>query len=272
MSPRKKIMTVFGTRPEAIKLAPIIHALDAETAHLKAVNVVSGQHAQLVDPVIRLFGLRIERNLHVMRRKQNSNAICSRVISRLDPILAEERPALVLVQGDTTTAAAAALAAFYRGIPVGHVEAGLRSGDRYSPYPEEMNRRLITRLASYHFAATPGNRNLLLSEGVDPARIFVTGNPVVDSLKTILRRAQPSATLAKILRRTNALRRIVLTTHRRESFGATLAKNLAAIRRFTERHPDVAIIFPVHPNPAVSVSAAGILGGHPRIHLVAPLL
>jgi UDP-N-acetylglucosamine 2-epimerase (non-hydrolysing) len=222
--------------------------------------------------VIRLFGLRIDRNLHVMQPNQTSNGICSRVISQLDPILAEERPALVLVQGDTTTAAAAALAAFYRGTPLGHVEAGLRSGDPYSPYPEEMNRRLITRLASYHFAATPGNRNFLLSEGVERARIFVTGNPVVDALKAILRRARPSPSLARILHRTDDLRRIVLTTHRRESFGATLVNNLTVLRRFADRHRDVTIIFPVHPNPAVSASALGILGGHPRIHLVAPLI
>lgn len=272
MSRRKKIMTVFGTRPEAIKLAPIIRALDAETAHLKTVNVVSGQHEDILDPVIRLFGLRVDRNLHVMRRNQNSNAICSRVMSQLDPILAEERPALVLVQGDTTTAAAAALAAFYRGVPLGHVEAGLRTGNLYSPYPEEMNRRLITRLASYHFAATHGNREALLSEGVERARIFVTGNPTVDSLGAILRRARPSRTLAEILNRTNHLRRVVLTTHRRESFGPTLAHNLTVIRRFADRYADVTIIFPVHPNPAVSASAVGILGGHPRIHLVAPLI
>jgi UDP-N-acetylglucosamine 2-epimerase (non-hydrolysing) len=271
MSHRKKIMTVFGTRPEIIKLAPIMRALDG-ASEFATLHVASGQHQDILYPLIRLFGLRIDRDLQIMRPNQSSNEICSRVISRLDGILAEERPALVLVQGDTTTATAAAIAAFYRGVPTGHVEAGLRSGNAYSPYPEEMNRRLISRIAAYHFAATAGNRNVLLSEGVDGTRVFVTGNPVVDSLRAILRRAEPSPELAKILYRTNHLKRIVLTTHRRESFGATLANNLTAIRRFADRHADVTIIFPVHPNPAVSASSLAILGGHPRIHLIAPLI
>jgi UDP-N-acetylglucosamine 2-epimerase (non-hydrolysing) len=269
---RKKIMTVFGTRPEIIKLAPIMRALDDETERFETVHVASGQHRELCHPLIRLFGLRIDCDLRVMRPKQSSNQICSRVMSQLDPILAAERPALVLVQGDTTTATAGALAAFYRGIPVGHVEAGLRTGDIRAPYPEEMNRRLITRLAAYHFAATPGNRNILLSEGVERARIFVTGNPVVDCLRAILRWAKPSPALTAVLEATNGLRRIVLTTHRRESFGAALARNLTVVRRFADRHADVAVIFPVHPNPSVATVARRILGDHPRIHLTPPLL
>jgi UDP-N-acetylglucosamine 2-epimerase (non-hydrolysing) len=193
-------------------------------------------------------------------------------MAQLDPVLKQERPAMMLVQGDTTTATTAALAAFYRGIPVGHVEAGLRTGDIHSPFPEEMNRRLITRLATYHFAATGGNRNTLLAEGVERARIFVTGNPVVDCLRAIRRWAKPSADLASILESTNRLRRIVLTTHRRESFGAALARNLTVIRHYADRYSDVAVIFPVHPNPSVTAPAQSILGGHPRIHLIAPLI
>jgi UDP-N-acetylglucosamine 2-epimerase (non-hydrolysing) len=166
---------------------------------------------------------------------------------------------------------ASALAGFHRRIPVGHVEAGLRTGDTYSPYPEEMNRRIITRLATYHFAATPHNRETLLSEGVAHESIFVTGNPVIDSLKTILERSATKPVLEEVLKATQELKRIVVTTHRRESFGEVMAENLRVLRRFVERYEDLGLIFPVHPNPAVLGPATSILAGHPRIHLIQPL-
>lgn len=268
---RRTVLAVFGTRPEIIKLAPVITQLETLSESLRTVHVTSGQHTDLLLPFIELFGIRIDHDLRVMEANQTPTGVCARVLSSLEPLLARERPSLVLVQGDTTTAMAGALAAFYRRIPVGHVEAGLRSGDSHSPYPEEMNRRLITRLATYHFAATARNRDVLLSEGVSSERIFVTGNPVVDSLKAVLRRSPAAPTVKKLLHATTATRWIVLTTHRRESFGELMGENLRVLRRFVERHSDLALIFPVHPNPSVAGPAASILSGHPRLHLLPPL-
>jgi UDP-N-acetylglucosamine 2-epimerase (non-hydrolysing) len=269
--PRRKILTLFGTRPEVIKLAPVIQQLEAHGDTLQTINVASSQHTHLLHPFVRLFDVRVDHDLQAMQAGQTPSELCARVLSSLDPILAEEKPDLILIQGDTTTALAGALAGFHRGIAIGHVEAGLRSGNVLSPYPEEMNRRLITRLATYHFAATHLNRDLLLAEGVDQRSIFVTGNPVVDSLQAFLRSANLSPALEKLLHETEGLRRIVLTTHRRESFGEMMTENLRVLRRFVARRDDVALIFPVHPNPSVVETASRILSQHPRIHLIAPL-
>jgi UDP-N-acetylglucosamine 2-epimerase (non-hydrolysing) len=268
---RKKVLTIFGTRPEVIKLAPVIAQLEARRDALQAVNVTSAQHTDLLYPFIRMFGIRVDHDLQVMEPRQTPNQVCARVLARLDLLLDEERPDLILVQGDTTTAMAGALAGFHRRIPIGHVEAGLRSGNAYSPYPEEMNRRLITRLATYHFAATRRNRDTLLSEGVPEDTVFVTGNPVVDSLHAILERAEVAPVVASLLEATSGLKRIVLTTHRRESFGDVMAGNLKVLRDFVARRRDVALVFPVHPNPDVVSPATGILSGQPRIHLVPAL-
>src|SRR2546422_190065 len=267
----KKVLTVFGTRPEVIKLAPVIEQLEVQRDVFRTVNVTSAQHTDLLYPFVRMFGIRVDHDLRIMEPNQTPNQVCARVLARLDLILDEERPDLILVQGDTTTAMAGALAGFHRRIPIGHVEAGLRSGNAYSPYPEEMNRRLITRLATYHFAATRRNRATLLSEGVPEDNVFVTGNPVVDSLHAMLRRAAVSPVVASLLEATSGLKRIVLTTHRRESFGDAMAGNLSVLRGFVARRPDVALIFPVHPNPDVVGPATAILSGHPRIHLVPAL-
>jgi UDP-N-acetylglucosamine 2-epimerase (non-hydrolysing) len=268
----KRVLTVFGTRPEAIKLAPVISELRAHAPHIRVINVVSGQHRELLRPFIELFGLRVDYDLAVMQPDQTVGQTCSRILQSLDPILEREQPDLVLVQGDTTTVVAGALAAFYRHIAVGHVEAGMRSGDPCSPFPEEMNRRLVTRLATFHFAATEGNRAALLAEGVPDSQIFLTGNPVVQALRDLLlARPAPAGNAAAILDATAPFKRIVLTTHRRESFGATLEANLKVIRSFVEQHDDVAVIFPVHLNPRVAGPARTILGGHPRIHLTEPL-
>jgi UDP-N-acetylglucosamine 2-epimerase (non-hydrolysing) len=245
--------------------------LEAATAGFRTINVASGQHTNLLYPFVELFGIRIDHDLHVMEPGQTPNGVCARVLAALDPLLADERPDLVLVQGDTTTALAGALAAFHRGIPVGHVEAGLRSGDRRSPFPEEMNRRLVTNLATLHFAATSANRETLLREGVDTDSVFVTGNPVVDALETILSRAGDSAVVDNVLALTDGLKRIVLTTHRRESFGSYMTESLRLLRRFVEAHEDVALVFPVHPNPVVVETTRRVLGAHPRIHLLEPL-
>lgn len=266
-----KILTVFGTRPEAIKLAPVIHSLESSGNLFQTVNVTSGQHTDLLYPLINLLGLRLDYDLQVMSPDQTPNLVCSRVLASLDSVLSLEQPDLILVQGDTTTALAGALAGFHRGIPVGHIEAGLRSHNPLSPYPEEMNRCLITKLATYHFAATKHNLETLLSEGVAQGSIFVTGNTVIDSLKAITERAELLPETRKLLEETEGLRRVVLTTHRRESFGEMMTENLRALRRFVEAHEDVALVFPVHPNPSVVDAASAILSGHERLRLIRPM-
>ena len=266
-----KVLTLFGTRPEVIKLAPVIRELEQSDSGFTTVNVLSGQHDDLVRPFVQSFGIRLDHDLRVMEPRQTPSLVCSRVLAALDPLLATVQPDALLVQGDTSTALAGALAAFHRLIPVGHVEAGLRSGDRSSPHPEEMNRRLVSRLATWHFAATERNRQTLLAEGAPPEHVFVTGNPVVDAVHAIRASTTPGPALARVLEATRGLRRLVLTTHRRESFGAVMLGNLQVLRRFVEQQPDVALVFPVHPNPAVRSAAQTALDGHPRIHLLEPL-
>lgn len=269
--PVKKVLTVFGTRPEVIKLAPVIRQLESLDSIFQTINVTSAQHTDLLYPLAALLGIRFDYNLEVMSHDQTPNQICARVLAALDSILDRERPDIILVQGDTTTALAGALAGFQRNVAVGHVEAGLRSHNPRSPYPEEMNRRLITNLANYHFAATEHNRDTLLDEGVEPQSIFVTGNPVVDSLHSIIEHAEITPVTRDLLEATDGLRRIVLTTHRRESFGELMSENLRVIRRFVEAHEDVALIFPVHPNPSVVNASQTILAQQPRCHLAHPM-
>jgi len=263
-------MTVFGTRPEAVKLAPVLRQIDLYPNEFRSVVVSSGQHTDLLAPFIRLFGLQIDHDLSAMRPGQPLNLLAARVLTDFDAVLERERPAMVLVQGDTTTAVAAAWASFHRGVPVGHVEAGLRTDDPLTPFPEETNRRLITRLARAHFAATPRNRQALLDEGVPAEQVFLTGNPVVDALQYMGTVLSASPRVEQLLEKTRGLKRIALTTHRRESFGPTLTGNLRVLRDFVDSHADIGMIFPVHPNPAVR-EAAKQLADHPRIHLTDPL-
>jgi UDP-N-acetylglucosamine 2-epimerase (non-hydrolysing) len=263
------ILTLFGTRPEIIKLAPVIRFLE-ENPDLATVNVSSSQHTDLLRPFTRTFGVRIDHDLEVMRENQTPDEVCARVIQALGPVLEEIRPDMMLVQGDTTTAMAGALCAFHNRIPVGHIEAGLRSGNLLSPFPEEMNRRLISRLATHHFSPTEHNRQTLLAEGIADNLIFVTGNPVVDSLQGIIN-SPHSDTLGETLEKTSGYRRLVLTTHRRESLGDVMCANLAVLRDFVEARDDVALIFPVHPNPSVVDAARNVLSDQPRIHLIKPL-
>lgn len=271
MKALKKILTVFGTRPEVIKLAPVIRQLESCPEAFDAINVTSAQHTDLLYPFIGLFGIRIDHNMKVMEPNQSLNQVCARVLSAFDPILAEVKPDLILVQGDTTTAMAAALAGFHRHIPVGHVEAGLRSGNIYSPFPEEMNRKMVSQLATYHFAATRQNVNNLLGEGVDPDSVFLTGNPVVDSLQAILEAPSGSPDVSALLAATEGTKRIVLTTHRRESFGEVMTGNLRVLRQFVEQHEDLSLLFPAHPNPSVREQAYACLDDHPRITIMPPL-
>jgi UDP-N-acetylglucosamine 2-epimerase (non-hydrolysing) len=263
-------MTVFGTRPEVIKLAPVVTELARRSTRFRSVVVSSGQHVELLDPFVKLFGLTVDHDLAAMRPGQHLNQLFARVTRTLDPILDAVRPDAVLVQGDTTTAVAAALAAFQRRVPVGHVEAGLRTGDPHSPFPEEMNRRLIARLARWHFAGTRQNVTALRREGVPAAGIFRTGNPVVDALRWLGDRPPQSDRLRDILAATTGLKRITLTAHRRESFGTALERTLRVARHFLDRHPDTALVFPMHPNPVVREKAYSVLGGVERAHLTDP--
>lgn len=263
-------MTVLGTRPEAIKLAPVVTELSRQRGRFRSVLVSSGQHVELLAPLVALFGLTVDHDLAVMRPGQHLNQLFARVVDSLDPVLDAVRPDALLVQGDTTTAAAAALAAFHRRIPVGHVEAGLRTDDPNSPFPEEMNRRLITRLARWHFAGTRRNVAALRREGVPREGIALTGNPVVDAMEWLGSRGPQSDRVADLLARTNGLKRITLTTHRRESFESALEANLRVLRAFVERHPDTALIFPMHPNPVVREKASAALAGAERVFLTDP--
>ncbi len=266
---RMKVLVLFGTRPEAIKLAPVIHELRKK--FFQTIVVSSSQHKQLLAPFLASLNIDIDFDLGVMRRNQTLNGVCSKVMAKLDSILASEQPDLILVQGDTTTTLAGALAGFNRQIPVGHVEAGLRSGNLLSPYPEEMNRRLVSQIASLHFAATQKNRRNLLAEDVPSEKVFVTGNPVVDALKHMLKNLKVSPQINELIKATEGRKRILLTTHRRESFGPALASNLMVIGDFVEKRKNVCLFFPVHPNPNVKNIAKKILGKRERIHLLDPL-
>lgn len=266
---RPKVLVLFGTRPEAIKLAPVIDELKANDFH--TIVVSSSQHKDLLAPFLETLEIKIDYNLQVMTANQTPNEICSRVMAKLDKILDTEKPDLILVQGDTTTTLAGALTGFNRKIPVGHVEAGLRSGNINSPFPEEMNRRIVSQIASFHFTATEKNRQNLLYEHISTEKIFPTGNPVVDSLNLILKTLKRSDEIHNLISNTAGLKRILLTTHRRESFGATMSGNLEVLRDFVERRKDVCLIFPVHPNPNVRRVTQKILAEQERIFLLEPL-
>jgi UDP-N-acetylglucosamine 2-epimerase (non-hydrolysing) len=266
---RLKVLVLFGTRPEAIKLAPVIHEL--RKTLFQTVVVSSSQHRELLKPFLKMLGIEADFDLQVMKKNQTPNEVCARVLAKLDGILAEEKPDLILVQGDTTTALAGALAGFNRQIAVGHVEAGLRSGNLYSPFPEELNRRLVSQIANFHFAATERNRRNLLAEDIAMEKIFVTGNTVVDTLAFILKNLTPDNRIDGLIEETRGLKRILLTTHRRESFGASMSGNLKVLRDFVEKRKDVCLFFPVHPNPNVQAVTREILAEKERIFLLEPL-
>jgi UDP-N-acetylglucosamine 2-epimerase (non-hydrolysing) len=267
----KRILSLFGTRPEVIKFAPVIAELERRSDRFETRNIASSQHVELLHPFARHFGIRIDGDLEVMRPGQTPTEVAARVLLALDPVLEREKPDLVLVQGDTTTALAGALAAWQRGLEVGHIEAGMRTGDLRSPFPEEMNRTLITRLARYHFAATEHNVETLRSEGVPGDRIALTGNPVVDALQAARAAGARNASFDECIAPISTGRLIVLTTHRRESFGEVMTGNLEVLRRFVEAHDDVSLAFPVHPNPNVSAPTRAVLADVPRVHLLEPL-
>ena len=265
MSGRPRVLLVMGTRPEAIKMAPVHRRLERTCA----VQVcVTAQHRQMLDQVLDFFGIRPDFDLDIMTRDQTLSQITGRILEGMNRVLAEARPDHVFVHGDTTTTFSAALAAFYRGIPVGHVEAGLRTGDPGNPFPEEMNRKLTGSLASHHFAPTEGARANLLAEGVAQESILVTGNTAIDALQDTVAalESHPRPVLFPPERR-----RILVTVHRRESFGKGIRNVCSALRRIVDRRQDAHLLLPVHFNPNIRATVMETLGDHPAISLVDPL-
>jgi len=268
----KKVMVVIGTRPEAIKLTPVVLELERHRAHFETQICVTGQHREMLDQMLRVFGLRPDHDLGVMKAGQDLPGVTAACLTGLDQVLRQERPSLVLVQGDTTTTFVAALAAYYHHIPVGHIEAGLRTGKKQDPFPEEINRRLATHLSDFHFAPTEGARNNLLLEGVSLENILVTGNTVIDTLfLTQARLAEEPGLAADCLGSTDGLRIILVTAHRRESFGLPFRRICEAVRAIAEKRRDVLVVYPVHLNPNVQAPVHEILGGVANIKLLAPL-
>ncbi|KAF1086013.1 UDP-N-acetylglucosamine 2-epimerase [Sporotomaculum syntrophicum] len=270
LKPDPKILVVFGTRPEAIKMAPLVRLLKADDRLVCRV-AVTAQHREMLDQVLQLFDIVPDHDLNIMRAGQTLFDITGRALAGLQGVLEAEKPDLVLVHGDTTTTFVAALASYYLQVPVGHVEAGLRTGNKYSPYPEEMNRRLAGSLCDLHFAPTTGARNNLLREGVDPKRVYVTGNTVIDALLATVRNDyQFNEPLLRELDFTKH-RLILMTTHRRENLGDPMRDIYLALRDVIQNHPDVRVIFPVHKNPAVRQVVQQVLGDSQQVNLIEPM-
>ena len=268
---RLKVMTIFGTRPEAIKMAPVVLELQKHPDKIQSIVAVTAQHREMLDQVLHLFDIRPDYDLDIMKSSQTLFDITSRALVGLREVLEEARPDLVLVHGDTTTTFVGALAAFYEQIPVGHVEAGLRTHNKYSPYPEEMNRKLTGVLTDLHFAPTETARQNLLQENVLPESIFVTGNTVIDAL---LSTVNPSYRFVDELLSSVSFetsRVILVTTHRRENLGEPMRQVYQALKRIVLEVPDVEIIFPVHKNPKVREVVDSVLGNLPRVHLTDPM-
>lgn len=255
-----RVLVVYGTRPEAIKMAPVVTALQARGDRFETVVCNAAQHREMVEQVQELLGLVPDLDLDLMRPNQRLNELTARVVEAMDGVLERERPDWLLVQGDTTTAMGAALAAFHRGVPVGHVEAGLRTGDLTRPFPEEANRRLIDVIAGALFAPTERARDALLAEGIDAQRVFLTGNTVVDALQSV------AASLGEVAREDEVL----ITVHRRESFGEPIRGVFQAIAELAERFPHLRWVYPVHRNPQVREPARAMLGGIANIELHDP--
>lgn len=268
------VLTVIGTRPEAIKLAPIVWELEGRGDVFRSVVCATAQHRDLLDQTLEVLGREPGFDLDIMRPGQTLGETTTRALEGLDRLMERLQPDMVLVQGDTTTAFAGALAAFYNGLPVGHVEAGLRTGNRRAPYPEEMNRRLITQLADLHFAPTPSSRDHLLGEGVAADRVFVTGNTGIDTLvwmRDRVRSEVPAAVPGWLADLPRDRPLLLVTGHRRESFDGGLEAVCRAVRAVAEAEPELVVVFPVHPNPAVQETVGRLLSDHARIHLTEPL-
>ena len=262
----QKIMLVFGTRPEAIKMCPLVQELKARK-NLKTLVCVTGQHRQMLDQVLSAFHVIPDYDLSIMKEKQTLFDITTNILERIRQVLEQETPDVVLVHGDTSTTFVTALACFYLQIPVGHVEAGLRTYDLYSPYPEEFNRQAVSIISKYNFAPTQRSRQNLLNEGKKPETIFVTGNTAIDALRTTVRSDYTHPELEWAA----DSRLILITAHRRENLGEPMVHMFRAIRRVMDEHPDVKAIYPIHMNPTVRKTAREILGDEERIHIIEPL-
>lgn len=275
MSSLPRILTVIGTRPEAIKMAPLVKALE-EDARLESATCVTAQHRQMLDQVLDLYAIAPEFDLNVMKPGQSLADVTGAILLGMGEVFSRFRPDMVLVHGDTTTTLASSLAAYYHRIPVGHVEAGLRTGNLYSPWPEEANRKLTGALAALHFAPTEGSRRNLLREGIDDGTIHVTGNTVVDALigtaeKLAGDERQQAAFRAQFGFLGDDRKLILVTGHRRESFGGGFERICQALLRIVEEHPDAEVLYPVHLNPNVREPVNRLLAGRPRIHLIDPV-
>ncbi len=262
----KKVMLVFGTRPEAIKMCPLVNELKSRK-NVETIVCVTGQHRQMLDQVLVAFGVTADYDLSIMKERQTLFDVTTNILNRIKDVLEEVKPDVVLVHGDTSTTFVTALACFYMQIPVGHVEAGLRTYNIYSPYPEEFNRQAVSIISSYNFAPTELSKENLIKEGKDPASIYVTGNTAIDALKTTVREDY----FNEHLEWAKDSRLIMITAHRRENLGKPMENMFRAIRRVMDEHPDVKAIYPIHMNPAVRETANQFLSGEDRIRIIEPL-
>lgn len=272
MGKRFKVMTVFGTRPEAIKMAPVVKELEKQEL-IESRVVLTAQHREMLDQVVNLFGIEPHYDLDLMKHGQTLASLTSGVMEGIDKIFALEKPDMVLVQGDTTTTFVTALASFYHKIPVGHIEAGLRTGEKYSPWPEEINRKLTGGIADLHFAPTGVSRDNLLREGIKGENIFVTGNTVIDALLATVKQEYrfEDQKLDEILNKNKEKRLILMTTHRRENWGEPMRQIYQALAMVLSQYSDCYVIFPMHKNPTVRSVVSEILDNNERVYLIEPL-
>lgn len=266
-----KVMTVFGTRPEAIKMAPLVKELEKHGDEITSIVCVTAQHRQMLDQVLEIFDIKPDYDLNIMKQRQTLVEIVSHSLEGLDRVMKEAKPDIVLVHGDTSTTFVGSLAAFYNQIAVGHVEAGLRTYDKYSPFPEEINRRLTGVIADMHFAPTERNRQNLLRENINPKDIYITGNTVIDALKTTVREDYEFKDETLRSMHWDSKRVIVMTAHRRENLGQPLRNICMAVRELVEKFEDIEVVYPVHMNPAVREVAYEILGDLDRVKLIEPV-
>lgn len=277
---KMKVLVVFGTRPEAIKMAPIIKQLELNRDRFETVICVTAQHREMLDQVLNFFEIKLQYDLDLMTDNQTLSNLTSKVLIGITKVIEKERPSLVFVQGDTTTTFVTSLAAYYLKIPIAHIEAGLRTRNKYSPFPEEINRRLTSHLADYHFAPTEESKNNLIKEGISKASIFITGNTVIDALKLVIKKHNETSANKKWcdfflsqynISLSNHTRTILVTGHRRESFGEGFKNICNALSILAKNHPYIQIVYPVHLNPNVQKPVYSILGKIKNIHLIPPL-
>ena len=263
-----KVMVVFGTRPEAIKMAPLVLELQKQSETIETITVVTAQHRQMLDQVLETFRIQPDYDLDIMGKNQSLLDITAKILEKFDPVVKEVQPDIILVHGDTTTTFAASLVAFYNQVRIGHVEAGLRTFDKYSPFPEEMNRQMTDNLADLYFAPTSESKANLLMEHHPESSIFITGNTAIDALRLTVQENYHHQVLDQL----DPQKKLVLVTmHRRENQGQPMRAVFAALREMVDAHPELEVVYPVHLSPAVQEAAKDILGDHDRIHLIAPL-